>query len=163
MTVSNKDQQSQQVPDHYYDDDYVRHYIQNPKDGKKVALLKAGYIGEYAAQEAYRIHKRVRDKIRQAITENISDLDAMAYDQLKGILGSDLQEIGVNNMLSAIAKGLDYSGHKPGDVLTLKREESINDLDTANYKLIKQIANDEGKTISQVITELENPQTTTQH
>ena len=111
------------------DQRYIDAYCENPKEGKTAALLKAGYVGDYAPQEAYRLHKRLSDKIKQRYDEMISELDTLAYSNLLSILNKSPDEVGYSNALQAIRAGMDYAGRKPGETLTIKKQESKEDLD----------------------------------
>jgi hypothetical protein len=146
-----------------YDEAFIEIYTDNPKITYKDCIIQAGYEGEYARQEGARIYKRLADKIHEVFTDKIKKLEGMAIKNIQAMLDTDIKEIGATTMLAVSKTALDFAGRKAGDVLTIKQEATIDDLDTANSQLIKKIALEEGKTISQVITELENPQTTTQH
>lgn len=126
----------------HYDERYIELYCNDPKAGKTAALIGAGYVGEYASQEAARIHKRLADKIKQRLTEMINELDALSYNNLKTILEKPPEEVGYSNALAAIRQGMDYAGRKPGDVLTIKKAESMSDLDRMleeNQREIEQL------------------------
>jgi len=157
MTNPENKQKPKQIKPGSWDDAYIEAYVNNPKGGKCGALREAGYEGEYLTQEACRIHKRLADRIHQAFSEKLKDLEGMAIDNIKSLLKTPIKDIGATTMLAASKTALDYAGRKPGDTLTIKQEQTIDDLDTANSELIKQIAQDEGKTIAQVINELEKP------
>lgn len=144
-----------------YDDKFIEHYVSNPKAGRCNALRKAGYKGDYVTQEASRIFKRCQDKIKAVFTDRIANLDGAAYEQLQNILNDDVKTVGYNNMLSAIEKGMQYSGRKLADNLVITKQDTIEDLDKQTSDLIKQIAQEENKTIAQVMNELESPASNT--
>lgn len=132
---------SESVPDNYYDQRYIDAYCENPKEGKKAALLKAGYAGDYAAQEAYRIHKRVQHLIDLRVNETKHNLATLALKQLTDILGKDVSEVGSASMLTAIKQGLDYSGHKPSDKLEVTEKTlSFEEMEAELKELERQEA-----------------------
>ncbi len=113
-----------------YDNDFINAYCQNPMEGKTAALIKAGFVGDNIPQEAYRMFKRLSGKIKERTTELIESLDSLAAGQLQSILSKSAEEVGYSNMNQAIKQGLDYAGRKPGDTITIKKEESIDDMET---------------------------------
>ena len=150
QTIDNKQQLSPQArarKNNGLDDAYVTAYCDNPIAGKTAALIKAGFAGNNIPQEAYRMHKRLRERIEQKISELIQDLGGASYQQLQTIINTDIKTVGYSNMLQAIRAGMDYAGRRPGDKLTIVKEQSIDDIDNEINRLQKQIAEEEGITI----------------
>ena len=129
-------------PKRFYDDDYIKAYCDDPKAGKSAALVKAGYVGDYLAQEAYRIHNRLREKIRTTMDKLILDGGDIGYSVLVELCkNSDSDSVRV----TAAKNLMDYAGRKPGDTLTVKHEESIEDIDSKIAELQQSIGKSEGK------------------
>lgn len=122
----------------HYDERYIELYCENPKAGKKAALIGAGYVGEYAAQEAARIHKRLNERIKQRLDDMFNELDALSFHNLKTILEKTPEEIGYSNALAAIKCGAEYAGRKPGETVTIKHE-SMEDIDKALEQTQREI------------------------
>jgi len=106
------------------DDAYLFNFTNNPRAGKTAALRAAGFEGKFAKQEAYRMHNRLRPKIRQIMQEINQDLAAMSNQQLMGILSSEPKETGYQAMLGAIKLGFEYAGTTPQEVKTIKPQAS---------------------------------------
>ena len=118
------------VPANHYDQRYIEAYCNNPKAGKKQAIIDAGYVGKYASQEAFKIHKRVAEQIENRIKSFKQDIALLSYYQLKSMLKQDADKVGYSNMNAALKNGLDYTGHKPTDKLeVIEREQSLEELE----------------------------------
>ena len=128
-----------------FDDAYINAYCNNPMAGKKAALIEAGFVGEHIAQEAYRMHGRLKDQIKARTDQLIDSLDTLAATQLLNILSKPVDEVGYANMNKSIQQGLDYAGRKPGDVLTIKKEATLDDIDNHIEQLQKELSETEGK------------------
>lgn len=102
------------------DDAYVEAYCEDPQSGKQAALIKAGYEGNYAAQEAYRIHKRLQKRIDERLDEIINEGSVLGYSVLKKLATSAQSEAVMAKCAEAL---MNYAGRKPGDTLTIKKDE----------------------------------------
>ena len=129
-----------------FDDAYINAYCNNPMAGKKAALIEAGFVGEHIAQEAYRMHGRLKDQIKARTDQLIDSLDTLAATQLLNILSKPVDEVGYANMNKSIQQGLDYAGRKPGDTLTIKKEATLDDIDNHIEQLQRELDTTEGKT-----------------
>lgn len=127
----------EQKPWHYYDERYKEAYLDNPKAGKAAALAKAGYVGDYLPQEANRIHNRLRDQIQAAVTERIQDGGDVGFALLIELANDSDTPHAVRATVAS--KLLDYAGRKPGDVVTIKREQTIGEIEHELAKLEKQL------------------------
>ena len=116
------------------DEAYVEAYCEDPQSGKQAALIKAGYEGNYAAQEAYRIHKRLQARIDERLDEMINEGANLGYSVLKN-LASNAQSESVQAKC-AIAL-MDYSGRKPGEKITIKKDKNIDQIDAEIIELQK--------------------------
>ena len=109
------------------DESYVTAYCDNPIAGKTTALLKSGYAGNNAKQEAYRMHKRLQQRIYDRTSERIANLDNLAVSQLESILATPIETVGYANMARAIQQGMDYAGRKQSDTLIVKQDTMTSD------------------------------------
>jgi hypothetical protein len=116
-----------QKPQKFYDDRYVESYLDDPKAGKKSALLKAGYVGEYATQEACRIHNRLRERIKLEMDTMVQDGGDIGFNVLMELAKDTETSASVRAM--AAKNLLDYAGRKPSDTITIKKELSIEEID----------------------------------
>ncbi|NOR43512.1 MAG: hypothetical protein GQ572_09265 [Gammaproteobacteria bacterium] len=115
------------------DEAYIEAFCENPKDGKSAALEKAGYVGEYIAQEAYRIHSRLQKRIDERLDEMINEGANLGYSVLKGLAtGAQSESVQAK---CAIAL-MDYSGRKPGEKLTIQKEQTIEEIDAEIIDLL---------------------------
>ena len=71
---------------------YIEAFCEDPQSGKQAALIKAGYTGSYAAQEAYRIHKRLQQRIDGRLDEMINEGSVLGYSVLKKLATSAQSE-----------------------------------------------------------------------
>jgi hypothetical protein len=111
------------------DSAYVENFTDSPLEGKTAALLKAGYAGDNPHQEAWRMHRKLQDKIDTRTNEKKRNLASLAVHQLEKMLKEDADKVGYSNMNAAIKQGLDYSGHKPTDkVEIVEKEQSYEEL-----------------------------------
>ncbi len=133
MNKEINDKQQKKTPkttprkDNSLDDAYVSAYCDNPTKGKTAALLTAGYAGKNAPQEAYRMHKRLQQRIYDATSQRIANLDNLAAKQLESILATDIETVGYANMARAIQQGMDYAGRKQADTHVIKQETMTSD------------------------------------
>ena len=127
------------------DEAFVSAYCNAPRKGKTSALLEAGFAGSHPSQEAYRMYNRLKDKIKARTDILIESLDTLAADQLLNILKEDIETVGYNNMSKAIQQGMDYAGRKPGDVLTIKKEVTLQDINGSIEALQRELDYTEGK------------------
>lgn len=119
-----------------YDDSYIRNIIENPARGKTKALVKAGYTGEYAAQKAHVMHKRLKSKISQALLEQMEDSKLVGH--------SVIRDIAVNgdtsaSRLSAACRLLDYAGLKPTDKLEITEHTTAAEIDAEIKNTLQRI------------------------
>ena len=128
-----------------FDDAFINAYCERPMDGKTAALIKAGFVGDNIPQEAYRMYKRLAEQIKTRTSELIESLDTLAASQLQSILKESVDKVGYSNMNTAIKQGMDYAGRKPGDTLTIKKEQSIDDIDEEIARLQAENNETEGK------------------
>jgi hypothetical protein len=144
MRVNNMRKGSQAIKPYIepfsYDDLYVESYVANAKAGKAAALRAAGYTGEYATQEATRIHKRNALRIHEAFTQRIKELEGKAISNIEDILDMNIKDVGASNMIAAAFKALDYAGRKPTDTLAIKVDKPINEIDSEIERLQAEIA-----------------------
>ena len=102
------------------DEAYIEAFCEDPQVGKSAALEKAGYEGDYVAQEAYRIHKRLQQRIDDRLDEMIIEGANLGYSVLKNLSTSAQSESVQAKCAIAL---MDYAGRKPGDTLTIKKDE----------------------------------------
>ena len=133
MKTATNDKQQQVIKktvprkDNSLDDAYVAAYCNAPISGKTAALLTAGYAGKNAPQEAYRMHKRLQQRIYDRTSERIANLDNLAASQLETILATDIDTVGYANMARAIQQGMDYAGRKQADTHIIKQAVMTSD------------------------------------
>lgn len=117
------------------DEAYIEAFCEDPKAGKQSALLKAGYEGDYPAQEAYRIHKRLQKRIDERLDEMINEGANLGYSVLKNLAtGAQSESVQAK---CAIAL-MDYSGRKPGEKLTIEQEKNMDELEAEIINLQKR-------------------------
>jgi hypothetical protein len=109
------------VPQSYYDDRYIEAYTDNPLAGKSAALSKAGYIGDYLAQEAHRIHKRLAPKIREIIEARAVEGISVGHSVMMELA----KESDSDNVRGAMAKGLIEYGERI-QLATRSNEDSMS-------------------------------------
>jgi len=129
------------------DDAYIFNYTQNPKAGKANALRKAGFQGEHARQEAYRMHNRLRLKIQAVTAENMRDLGTLSHDQLAGILKGTAAEHGTANMLHAIKLGKEFSQTAPQPLENMPVVVNPDERRRRIQQLTKEISEKSGKAL----------------
>ena len=129
------------------DDAYIFNYTQNPKAGKADALRKAGFEGDHARQEAYRMHNRLRLKIQAVTAENMRDLGNLSFNQLECILKSNPAEVGTANMLHAIKLGSELSQKAPQPIVEMPNQAVPEARRRRIAALNKQIAEKTGKAL----------------
>ena len=130
---------------------YIEAYTESPKAGKSAALEKAGYTGDYLAQESYRIHKRLQKRIDERLDEMINEGGNLAYSVLKGLAtGAQSESVQAK---CAIAL-MDYSGRKPGEKLTIKQEQTLDEIDAEIIELQKKEMEEMGMSPEQMAQRL---------
>ena len=129
------------------DDAYIFNYTQNPKAGKADALRKAGFEGEHARQEAYRMHNRLRLKIQAVTAENMRDLGNLSYNQLEAILKSNPEQTGTANMLHAIKLGKEFSQTAPLSLDNMPVVVNPDERRRRIQQLTKEISEKSGKAL----------------
>ena len=102
------------------DEAYIEAFCEDPQSGKQAALLKAGYEGQYPAQEAYRINKRLQKRIDERLDEIINEGCVLGYSVLKKLATSAQSEAVMAKCAEAL---MNYAGRKPRDTLTIKKDE----------------------------------------
>jgi len=138
------------IIDQYYIDVYINNPKMSQHDVLKLAMIDAEIPGNTTRQWANKIHDRNRDEINKAMVKIASDLKNLSISVIKDL------------MLNADSESVRLSAAQTGtkDIfpnVSIKTVKTIDDLDQANSDLIKQIAAEEGKSISQVINEIQNP------
>ena len=116
------------------DEAYIEAFCEDPQSGKQAALLKAGYEGNYPAQEAYRIHKRLQSRIDARLDEMINEGANLGYSVLRNLATNAQSESVQAKCAMAL---MDYSGRKPGDKLTIAKEQSIDEINAEIVELQK--------------------------
>jgi len=111
------------------DDGYIAAFCENPGAGKKAAILKAGYVGDFAAQEAYRLHNKLM----------------LGYSTMLQICKEAKSDA---TRLKAAEDLMNYGGRKPGDTLTIKKERSDEELDEEIARLQREVQEQEGKRLN---------------
>jgi hypothetical protein len=125
-----------------YDDNYIKAFTEHPELGKKQALIAAGYVGDYAKQEAYRIHNRLREKIEAVLDEKILDGAHLGHQTLVKLCKESDSEA----VKAKVAKDLiDYAGRKAGDKLIVEDHRSNDELDQEIAAAQQRIAEKEGR------------------
>ncbi len=95
-----------------YDDDYIKNLILNPQAGKTKALIAAGYTGDYPAQKAYVMYKRLHKKIRAAL-DSAQLMSGLIGQQI--LLTTALTTDNERLRLDAAIKLMEYADFKPSD------------------------------------------------
>jgi hypothetical protein len=109
-----------------YDDNYIKAFTEHPELGKKQALIAAGYVGDYAKQEAYRIHNRLREEIEKVLDDKILEGAHIGHQTLVELCKSSESEA----VKAKVAKDLiDYAGRKAGERITITNEKTDEELD----------------------------------
>lgn len=116
------------------DDAYCEAFCNDPKAGKSAALIVAGYQGNYLAQEAYRIHKRLKDRIEERLTEQLQEGASLGHSVLMDLVKNASSE---SVKFSSAKALLEFGGHKATDKLAIQndRPQSIEEIDAAILKL----------------------------
>jgi len=130
---------------------YIEAYMDNPKlsqhDVLKLAMINAEHPGNATRQHAYQIHDRNRDKINTAMVKVASDLKNLSISVIKDLmLNSDSDSV----KLSAAQTGT--KDLFPN--VSVKKTQTIDDLNDDISRLLKETAEAEGKTVDQVMKEL---------
>ena len=120
------------------DEAYIDAFCEDPKAGKQAALLKAGYEGEYPAQEAYRIHKRLKDRIEERLTEQLQEGASLGHSVLMDLVKNANSE---SVKFSSAKALLEFGGRKPTDKLAIEeaRPQSIEEIDAEIAELHKKL------------------------
>lgn len=136
------------------DSKYIKHYLNKTKAGKTAALqaayIEAGMNRKATRGRAWDMHNRLRNEINKQLLIQSDDDKALGRNVLRELCKSADSESVRASTAQTLAKGL-YPDVKPVEAKT------IDDLDSAISDNIKQIAQDEGKSINQVIDELQSP------
>jgi len=130
---------------------YVESYLDNPKlsqlDVLRLAMINAGIPDTATRQHAYRIHDRNRDKINAEMVKLASDLKNLSVSVIRDL------------MVNADSESVKLSAAQTGckDLfpnVSVKKTQTIDDLNCEISNLLKETAEAEGKTIDQVMKEL---------
>ena len=123
---------------HERDSAYIEAFCEDPKAGKSAALEKAGYTGEYIAQEAYRIHKRLKDRIEERLTEQLQEGASLGHSVLMDLVKNASSE---SVKFSSAKALLEFGGRKPTDKLAIQdsRPQSIEDMDAEIVTLQREL------------------------
>ena len=127
------------------DDGYIAAFCENPGAGKKAAILKAGYVGDFAAQEAYRLHNKLRERIEARLDEMVQEGAMLGYSTMLQICKEAKSDA---TRLKAAEDLMNYGGRKPGDTLTIKKERSDEELDEEIARLQREVQEQEGKRLN---------------
>lgn len=125
----------------YLDEKYIAAFIEHPELGKTQAILAAGYTGGYAKQEAYRLHKKLLDRIEKELDDKILDGAHVGHSTLVHLC----KEAESETVKAKVAKDLiDFAGRKAGERVTVTHELSDEERDEEIIRLTKEIAEQEG-------------------
>ena len=120
------------------DEVYIEAYCENPKAGKSAALEKAGYTGDYLAQESYRVHRRLKVRIEERLTEQLQEGASLGHSVLMDLVKNASSE---SVKFSSAKALLEFGGRKPTDKLAIQdsRPQSIEDMDAEIVTLQREL------------------------
>lgn len=132
-----------------YDDDFIYHFLADPKAGKTQAIIKAGYTGKNPNQMAYRVFERLRPRINEEFEKRKNDY-AMLGHRIIVEVAKDT-ETSKGDKLKAGKMLMDYGGHSPSHVMDVNfKIDGLTDdqLDNRISELERMIAAGSGKVIN---------------
>jgi hypothetical protein len=142
MPVLPKDQPKQRISPGGYDAAYIKAFTEHPELGKTHAIKAAGYVGDLAKQEAYRIHNRLREEIEKVLDDKILEGAHLGHQTLISLCkGAESEAI-----KAKVAKDLiDYAGRKAGERITVTNTKTDEELDQEIAELQRSIKEQTGQ------------------
>jgi len=133
------------------DEHYFQVALEYPKMTQRECLQKAmelaGREGIATKQQANTIHDRLRDRINIEATKIANDIKYLSVSRLRDILVRDELD---NLLLGAIQTGT--KDLFPN--VSVKKTQTIDDINSEISNLLKKTAEAEGKTVDQVVKEM---------